>query len=155
MADNIKRTYTPAELQELVEAGIFRPMWYPLILECGNNEGDAIEGQSALTNRPFVIQRITHQQITDGINTIAVNDDLYTLDWSIYSQIRFYKGSPPMAAAAFGSARNGIWQDLEVPITVRGNETLHVTIQNMVQRTNDWKVQVIFKGVERVDKTER
>lgn len=152
MPDNIERTYTPEELQKLVNAGVFRPQWYPIEVTCGLNVDDVIAGQVPLNNRAFVLTRITHQQITDGINAIPANDDLYTIDWSIYEQVRFYKGSIPMAASGYGSVRHGIWQDLECPVAIRGNETLHIRVQNRVQRVTTWVVQLMFKGVERVKK---
>jgi len=135
------------------EAGWFRPIKYIIDVTVGLNEGEEGRGSIALNDRPFVLSRIKHQIVTNGEASIAffLQDGLYRIDWSIYEQVRFFKGAVPMADAAYGSVRTGIWQDLPAPATLAGNETIHLAVQNVFgPRPFDFVVQVIFEGVERL-----
>ena len=135
----------------------FSPIIYPVNITVGENEGDEGKGQVALTDRPFTLIRIKHQIVKSGERdpvgaTRITQDGLYKIDWSLYETKRFWKGSMPMADVAYGSVRHGIFYDLKAPVTIQGNETLHVSILNAWgPREDEFIVQVLFEGVERVD----
>lgn len=142
------------------EGVILRPMQYPIDVVIGEpgiptQVGATGRGSVALTDRVFSFQLITHQIVEDGrAPALPVQDGLYRIDWSVYEQTRFYKGAVPMADAAHGSVRAGHWIPLRAPVTVDGNETLHVKVINEFgPRPAPFTVHIIFHGVERVDPT--
>lgn len=112
-------------------------------------------GQVSINDRPFVLEYLSHQIIPAALDQNQdvtgwfYQDGLYSLDWSLYEQARFWKGVPPMADAAFGSIRDGNWKKLRAPVSLVGNETLNVVIRNQVLREAAFKVQVIFHGIQR------
>lgn len=127
----------------------FFPKSYPVDINVGLNEGDQAGGTVKL-DRDFVLTGIRHQIIDDGSGAAApaVQDGAYRLDWSEQNTRRFYKGAIPMADAAWGSVRHGIWKDLDAPIKFSIHVTLETIIVNTFTRSNPWKVQVIFVGLE-------
>lgn len=134
---------------QLLDFSDYQPQFYTAKIEIGANIGDEEAGQVAINDRPFLIQRITHQITSAGVPFfLLLQDGLYSIDWSLYEQKRFWKGSAPSALAAFGNARTGIFMDLPSPVSVIGNETLHVNIQNQVDRGAPITVQVIWHGIE-------
>ncbi len=128
----------------------FFPKSYPVDLNVGQNEGDH-QGGTVKLDRDFILTEIRHQIIDDGSgNPIPVQDGAYRLDWSEQNTRRFYKGAVPMADT-FGSVRHGIWKKLDAPIKFSIHVTLETRIINTANRTNDWKVQVLFIGLEPAD----
>jgi len=131
----------------------FRPMMFSTLVEVGNADGDIGKNAVSINDRPFILKQVTHQ-ITAPIFFDAVNGyderqhGFYTLDWSLYNQDRYWQGDPPMADAAFGSVRTGIWIPLSSPIALEKSRTLNVSIGNVGVRYAPYKVQVIFHGVE-------
>ena len=115
-------------------------------IEVPREIGDRGQGQIAINDRPYIVQKITHQMILTA--TVPDQDGLYRIDWSLYQQRRFWKGSVPLADSAFGSVRHGIWQPLTSPLFLEANKTLHVTVENAATRTDPYVVQVLFHGVE-------
>lgn len=114
--------------------------------------GDSGKGQVAINDRPFLLRQITHQIIsrTPNENIYQQQDGIYRIDWSEYEQVRFYKGAIPMADAIYGSVRDGNWIWLKSPVTLPGNQTLHVTVINEAVRNLVYKmtVQVAFHGLQ-------
>jgi hypothetical protein len=133
------------------EGGILRPIDYVIEIEIGRVIGNQGTGSIALTDRPFVFQEIRHMIIRDGRVDKPVQDGLYRIDWSLYETTRFFKGAVPFADVEFGSIRTGIWIPLKAPISIEGNQTINVAVQNEWLRPADFAVQVIFSGVERID----
>lgn len=131
------------------------PMQFVVDVQVEDTNGAEGRGQVAINDRPFILQSIRHQIIPAAISEAAdvtgwaYQDGLYRLDWSLYEQARFWKGVPPMADAAYGSIRDGNWLPLRAPVSLPGNETLHVTIRNAVARQAAFTVQVIFDGIQR------
>jgi hypothetical protein len=122
--------------------------------------GDVGRGQVAINDRTFILKQITHQivrgwpEVPD--NVWAAQDGFYRIDWSEYEQVRFFKGVIPMADIAFGSVRDGNWIPLPAPVTLPGNQTLHLAIQNEANRDGTflpkWQnmiVEVIFHGIQK------
>lgn len=139
------------EKDRLLDFSDYRPMYYTVDVEIGANAGDEEKGQIAINDRPFLIQRITHQIVAAGVPFfLLLQDGLYRIDWSLYEQKRFWKGATPNAVAAYGNARTGIFLDLPSPVSVIGNETIHVNMQNQVDRGEPITVQVQFQGIEQV-----
>lgn len=149
----------PEAAQVMQDEEIFSPIVYPVNITVGLNEGDEGRGSVALTDRTFTLIRIKHQIIRSGerdpMGIIRITQDgLYKIDWSLYETRRFWKGDLPLADVAFGSIRHGIFYDLKAPITCEGNQTLNVTVINAWgPREADFIVQVLFEGVERIDRT--
>lgn len=141
------------EKDQLLDFTNYRDMKYNVDIEIGANAGDEDTGQIAINDRPFIIQRITHQIVDAGVPFfLLLQDGLYRIDWSLYETKRFWKGSMPAALAAYGNARTGIWLDLPSPVSVVGNETIHVAVQNMVNRGEPITVHVEFQGIEQIGK---
>jgi len=139
--------------REALKLSDFVPMQFVVDVAIDAADGSEGRGQVAINDRPFVLEMITHQIIPGAIleppaNGWVYQDGLYRLDWSLYEQARFWKGTPPMADAAYGSIRDGNWIPLRAPVSLPGNETLHVTIRNEVERQEPWYVQVIFHGIQ-------
>lgn len=132
----------------------FRPMIFTTLVEVEQEDGFVGKNAVPINDRPFVLEMVTHQittpfSYTAPYDSYAANQDgLYTLDWSLYDQDRYWQGDPPMADAAFGSVRHGIWIPLRSPIALEKNRTLNVKIGNVGLKRNDYKVQVLFHGVE-------
>lgn len=153
--------------REAIKLSAFVPMQFIVNIDIPAQEpavGGEGRNQIALNDRPFILQQITHAIITpkqnpqDFLDLIPVTDTyyqdgFYTLDWSLYEQSRFFKGPPAMADAGFGSVRNGNWIQLPAPLSLPGNETLHVVIRNLRDRSSEFQsfftVQVIFHGIQR------
>jgi hypothetical protein len=141
--------------KEAIKLSAFVPMQFIANVDIGETAGDEGRGQVAINDRPFILQAITHQKIPTALDLNhdvtgwAYQDGLYTLDWSLYEQARFWKGVPPMADAGFGSIRDGNWIQLPAPVSLPGNETLHVRIVNQVDRQAEFTVQVIWHGIQR------
>ncbi len=136
--------------------------WLPLILpvnvEIGKEIGDRGKNQVALNDRPFTLHVITHQIISNAAPSRSVQEEQdggYTLDWSIFQQHRYWKGAPPMADAAYGSIRHGIFKPLEVPLVIPGSETLHVELINTRPRDDPFEVQIQFHGFENLNQEAR
>lgn len=133
----------------------FVPMQFIINVDLPLAFGAEGRGQVSVNDRPFVLQWLTHQIIPSALDQNQdvtgwfYQDGLYSLDWSLYEQARFWKGTPPMADAAFGSIRDGNWKRLPAPVSLVGNETLNVVIRNQVLREADIKLQVIFHGIQR------
>jgi len=116
--------------------------------------GANAKAQVALNDRPFILQRITHQIKPQWIGTaLSVQDGAYYLDWSLYEQIRYWKGALPLANVLTGSIAAGQVLDLPGPVPLTGNQTLHVTMTNALTRIfplpDVFSVQVQFHGVQR------
>jgi hypothetical protein len=134
------------------------PMAFPVQVEIREQQagvnvqpGDQGRGQVAINDRTFLLRYITHQIIarTPDQNIYQQQDGLYRIDWSEYEQVRFYKGSIPMADIMFGSVRDGNWIWLPAPVTLPGNQTLHVNVINEAIRTiPQMEIQVIFHGLQ-------
>ena len=141
--------------REAIKLSQFVPMQFVVDVSIDGADGSEGRGQVAINDRPFILQYITHQIIPGALNGAddvtgwLYQDGLYRLDWSLYEQARFWKGVPPMADAAYGSIRDGNWIRFPAPVSLPGNETLHVTIRNEVERQEPWYVQVIFHGIQR------
>lgn len=141
--------------KEAIKLSAFVPMQFITEVEVPETVGGEGRGQVAINDRPFILQKITHQIIPSAliaeadVTGWAYQDGLYTLDWSLYEQARFWKGVPPMADAGTGSIRHGNWIELPAPVSLPGNETLHVIIRNQVLRQEAFKVQVIWHGIQR------
>ena len=129
-------------------------MQYIVNVEIEPEYGKVGTASVATNDRPFMLTSIRHEIIYDGVSVASTiqQDGLYSIDWSLFDTDRFFKGSKPMANAAFGSPRFGNWKDFAVPIPMEKSVTLHAAVMNLYvgDRTDDWKVQVIFNGVERL-----
>lgn len=130
----------------------YRPAIFDIDLEIGPNAGDEEVGTVSLNDRPFVIEEIHHQIISDGnFPLLPIQDGLYRIDWSIGERVRFQTGPLPMADAAFGSIRHGIWVPLRSPVELIGTAKINVKVRNEFgPRAAAFKVQVQFHGVEKV-----
>jgi len=141
--------------KEAIELSKFIPMQFIVDVRVPEIFGGEARGQIAINDRPFILQWISHQIIPSVIDTNHdvsgwfYQDGIYRLDWSLYEQARFWKGVPPMADAGFGSIRHGRWQKLPAPVSLAGNQTLHVRIINQVARQEGYYVQVIFHGIQK------
>lgn len=141
--------------KEALDLSNFVPMKFSVNVAVAETQGAEGRGQVAINDRPFVLQKITHQIVPgaiieeDDVTGWRYQDGLYTLDWSLYEQARFWKGIPMMADAAYGSIRDGNWIPLTAPVALSGNQTLHVIIRNIVARQNPFYVQVIWHGIQR------
>ncbi len=133
----------------------FVPMQFVVDVDVALEFGAEGRGQVSVNDRPFVLQWLSHQIIPSDVDNGQdvtgwfYQDGLYSLDWSLYEQARFWKGVPPMADSAFGSIRDGNWRRLPAPVSLTGNETLNVVIRNQVAREAAFKIQVIFHGIQR------
>ncbi len=128
-------------------------MMFSTLVEVGNIDGAVGKNAVPINDRPFVLELVTHQ-IT-GPTTYDANhgydenqNGYYTIDWSLYNQDRYWQGDPPMADAAFGSVRTGIWIPLRAPIALEKSRTLNVSVGNVGLKRADYKVMIIFHGVE-------
>lgn len=134
----------------------FRPNVFSTFIEVPQNEGQTGAGTVTIYDRPFIIQRVTHQitrpfdfDPATGHNSYgAVQHGQYWIDWSLYERDRYWAGTPPMADSAFGSVRHGIWQDLPAPIALEKSLTLNVIIGSVQTQRTAYQVQVNFHGVE-------
>lgn len=135
---------------EIVVDGLkYIPMIFGVDVLVGLNNGDTQAGQISINDKPFILRGIRHQIIQGGVPIPFLQQDgLYRIDWSLYEQLRFWKGATPFADVAFGSVRHGIWRDLDAPVSLPGNETLHVEIQNGIGRPAPFQVQVLFCGIQ-------
>jgi len=149
------------KLQEYADPRKYLPMQFSVDVQIdaangalGLMPGDTGRGQVAINDRPFLLAWITHQIVWAADlpdNLWQAQDGMYRIDWSEYEQIRFFKGSIPLADIAFGSVRTGIWIPFPAPVPLPGNQTLHVAISNALARGADWDrltVQVIFHGFQ-------
>ena len=146
------------------------PMEYPVDIVVPGTVGATAKGSVPLNNRPFVLHRIKHMIIIRSYDPAApinmpawlntfLNQQhgMYRIDWSIHETARFWKGQPPMADT-FGSIRHGIFDPLDAPLVIDGNETLSVQITNeFIMPTIGtppavlpYTVQVKFCGIERI-----
>lgn len=138
----------------------FRPMIFTVVVPMGPGLGNTGENSVSVNDRPFIIKEI-HHQITNPDVVAAMpavtdvqqaQDGLYRINWSLYNQRRYFQGVPPMADAAFGSIRHGIWIPLSVPVAIEKNRTLNVQVTNMLDRsptlTKLYQVEVQFHGLE-------
>lgn len=141
--------------RKALELSGFVPMEFVIDVDVPQAFGGDGRGEVSINDRPFVLEWLSHQIIPAELNANQdvtgwfYQDGLYSLDWSLYEQARFWKGVPPMADAAYGSIRTGIWKKLPAPVSLTGNETLNVIIRNRVARQEDFQVQVIFHGIQR------
>lgn len=115
--------------------------------------GEKGSGSEAINDKPFIITHLTHQIVAtvDLAESVQiVQHGLYRIDFSLYQQERFWQGSPPMADAAYGSIRHGIWDKFDVPLALEKNRTLNVEIYNVQDQIlhEDYTVQVQFHGFE-------
>lgn len=142
----------PNEEKKLPPLTDFVPMKFTVDVEIEAAIGSLGRGQVQINDRPFVLKKITHQIIAHepNQNVYQQQDGLYRIDWSEYEQVRFWKGSIPLADAAYGSIRDGRWQPLDAPVTLPGGQTLHVQILNEAARLEKFQVQVIFHGIQRL-----
>jgi len=131
----------------------FRPMIFSTIAEVGLDDGKVGKATAQINDKPFILEMVTHQKMgpvtytaTEGYEEFQ--DGLYTIDWSLYNQDRYWQGVPPMADAAFGSARTGIWIPLRAPIALEKSRTINVAVQNVGAKIANYKVMVLFHGVE-------
>lgn len=140
------------------------PMELTVDIDVPGTVGAIGKGSVVLNNRPFVLQKIKHQIIFQAFDlTVAKLNNyfnqqhgMYRLDWSIHETARFWKGTPPMADT-YGSVRTGIWDPLDAPLVIDGNDTLNVAITNEFLNVAGappapvpYRVQIKFCGVERV-----
>ena len=137
------------ETEIIIDGLKFIPMIFGVDVQVGPNNGDAQAGQISINDKPFILRGIRHQIIAGGIPIPFLQQDgLYRIDWSLYEQLRFWKGATPFADVAFGSVRTGIWKDLDAPVSLPGNETLHVEVQNGIARPAAFQVQILFCGLQ-------
>lgn len=157
----------------------YTPMEYPVDIVVPGTVGSTAKGSVPLNNRPFVLHRIKHLIIVRSydpalpgatppgpgipawLNTfLNQQHGMYRIDWSIHETARFWKGQPPMADT-FGSIRHGIFDPLDAPLVIDGNETLNVQITNEFIMPiivtvppgtipMSYTVQVKFCGIERI-----
>lgn len=138
-----------------IELAQFIPMQFIVDVRVPETLGGEARGQIAINDRPFILQMISHQiipSLIQGDHDVTgwwYQDGIYRLDWSLYEQARFWKGVPPMADAGFGSVRHGNWIKLPAPVSLSGNQTLHVRIINQVARQEGYFVQTIFHGIQK------
>ncbi len=131
----------------------FRPMIFDTFVEMEKEDGYVGKNAVPINDKPFILEMVTHQ-ITKPIVFDAVygyaeeQNGLYTIDWSLYNQDRYWQGDPPMADAAFGSVRHGIWIPLRAPIALEKNRTINVAVGNVGLKRTDYQVQILFHGVE-------
>jgi hypothetical protein len=139
--------------REAIKLSAFVPMQFTVNIDVPAAFGSEARGQVAINDRPFILEFITHQIVPEVLEpdsqAIFVQDGLYTLDWSLFEQARFWKGVPPMADTGYGSIRHGVWIKLPAPVSLPGNETLHVIVRNMFPREDPFRIQVIFHGIQR------
>lgn len=123
--------------------------------------GVTADGSIALNDRIFVLQLITWVHTNDlswtgqaiGFGVAPwIQDGLWSIDWAINNQQRFFKGAVP-CALQLGSPMTGRWVKLPAPIALPGNETLGVRITNLAARAAGISVQLAFWGIERVDRS--
>lgn len=132
----------------------YRPMIFTTLVEVPQEDGATGKNAVPINDKPFIMRKVTHQimspfDFTAPYDTYAANQSgLYTIDWSLYNQDRYWQGDPPMADAAFGSVRHGIWIPLESPLILEKNKTINVVIGNVGLKRTDYKVQIQFHGVE-------
>lgn len=136
----------------------FQPMIFTVDVRFGQTKGDQGTGSVSINDRPFIIQKITHQLINptrDGtdpnMSVQALQDGLYRINWSLYNQVRYFQGPVPMADTAFGSIRHGIFYDLPVPVALEKNRTLNVEVTNEVDRdplVKAYQLHIEFQGIE-------
>lgn len=140
--------------KELFKA--YRPKQYTVEVEIGPNDGDQKTGSITVSTRPIVVRYIKHQIVKDGgFPNRPVQDGLYRVDWSIAETQRYFAGPPPMADAAFGTVRTGIWKPLDPPLEIRDTLAISVRVINAWgPRTAPFTVQVIFEGYEKHMQTE-
>jgi hypothetical protein len=135
----------------------FRPISFQVDVEVPGDYGLIGKGQIAVNDRPVIIRSLTHQIAANGwpyflqaISLFNMQDGLYRIDWSLYETQKFFKGNIPMADAAHGSIRHGVFKPLEAPVFLAGNQTLHVAVQNMTgPRGAPFTVHIIWHGLER------
>ena len=146
------------------------PMEFPVDVTVPGVVGQIGKGSVPLNNRPFVLHKIKHMILIRSYDPAAPismpaffntwanqQHGMYRIDWSIHETARFYKGQPPMADT-FGSVRHGVFDPLDCPLVIDGNETLNVQITNefimpiIAPSTTpmSYIVQVKFCGIERV-----
>jgi len=146
------------------------PMMYPIDINVPGTPGALAKGSVPLNNRPFVLHKIKHQILIRTYDDKATppipvwldtffnqQHGMYRIDWSIHETARFWKGTPPMADM-FGSIRHGVFDPLDCPLVIDGNETLNVQITNEFIMPPgvappvpmSYMVQVCFCGIERV-----
>jgi hypothetical protein len=133
-------------------------MIFTTYVEMEREDGYVGKNAVPINDRPFVMEMVTHQVASpvDFPEGFAVGNQgylefqhgLYTIDWSLYNQDRYWQGDPPMADAAFGSVRNGIWIPLRAPIALEKNKTINVSVGNVGLKRADYKLQIQFHGVE-------
>lgn len=128
-------------------------MIFDTIVEVELADGATGKNAVPINDKPFVLEKVTHQImgpfVFDATHGYAEEQNgLYTIDWSLYNQDRYWQGDPPMADAAFGSVRHGIWIPLAAPIALEKNRTINVVVGNVGLKLRDYKVQVLFHGVE-------
>lgn len=126
---------------------------YIVDLRVGGQAGDTVETSVTLRERPFTLAYITHQIIDDGnAPNPLVQHGLYSIDWSIQNDTRFWQGdSVPMADAAYGSIRTGNWIPFIKPIGLEAKTTIYVALMNRRTQPNEYTVQAIFHGLEKVN----
>lgn len=134
--------------------GEYDPIQFPITIELGNAVGDSETGQINCRDNPFIVEFLTHQIVSPydvtatGFQYNEIQHGLYTINWSLYNQDRYWAGDPPMADAAYGSVRHGIWIPFRAPLALEANRTIEVELTNMALQRTDYKVQVIFHGIE-------
>ena len=124
----------------------------------GNKKGDKGANSVSINDKPFIIKFLTHQIIdpvipdnTDPNSVQQQQDGLYRIDFSLYQQERYWQGTPPMADAAYGSVRHGIWNQLCVPLAIEKNRTLNVDVTNEMDRDvskDKYTIHIQFHGLE-------
>lgn len=143
---------------EKTDLRFWRPQIFTVDIQIEKDLGQRGAGQIALNDRPFTLRLITHQIVSNLPPSRSVQEEQdggYRLDWSIFQQHRFWKGVPPMADAAYGSIRHGIWKPLEVPLVIPGSETLHVELINTRPRDDPFVVEIQFHGIEDINPEHR
>lgn len=131
----------------------FRKIMFTVDVEVPWQAGEKGRGSEAINDKPYIITYLTHQIIhtVDLAESVQiVQHGLYRIDFSLYQQERFWQGTPPMADAAYGSIRHGIWKKFEVPVALEKNRTLNVEITNVQDQIVHaaYEVQVQFHGFE-------
>lgn len=154
----------------------FRPQEFVVDVTLPRNRGDWVDASVSLNDRFFVLQMIRHiitydySYATHRLGYAAPpaelrswkQDGLYRLDWSVFNQLRFFKGSVP-CALELGSAETGIWVPLSAPVVLPPSQTLNLRVTNLVDRIGDGgpppigkdmgiDIQIVFSGVERTDR---
>lgn len=125
-----------------------KPRFYTAIVEIATGNGSVGRGSVTLDNRPFILQRITHE-ILSVDNEELYQDGNYLVSWR--DDLSTYCSTPAPADSMFGSVRVGHPLPLPTPINFSGNRTISFDVQNMISRLAygpTFKIAFVLAGIE-------